>query len=108
MIRFLSRIFIPNRENTQDPAVRRAYGVLCGAVGIFLNLLLFALKTVAGTITGSIAVTADAFNNLSDAGSSVITLLGFRLAAQKPHSDHPYGHGRYEYISGLIVSLAIR
>ena len=107
MIRFLSRIFIPNRENTQDPAVRRAYGVLCGAVGIFLNLLLFALKTVAGTITGSIAVTADAFNNLSDAGSSVITLLGFRLAAQKPHSDHPYGHGRYEYISGLIVSLAI-
>lgn len=107
MIHLLSKFFIPNRDDVSDPAVRRAYGVLCGAVGIFLNLVLFAAKTVAGTITGSIAVTADAFNNLSDAGSSVITLLGFRLAAQKPHRDHPYGHGRYEYISGLIVSLAI-
>lgn len=107
MIRLLSRIFIKNRNDVNDPAVRRAYGVLCGATGIFLNLLLFAAKAVAGAITGSIAMTADAFNNLSDAGSSVISLLGFRLAAQKPHSDHPYGHGRYEYISGLIVSLAI-
>ncbi len=107
MIRLLSRIFIRNRNDVNDPAVRRAYGVLCGAVGIFLNLVLFAAKAIAGTISGSIAVTADAFNNLSDAGSSVITLLGFRLAAQKPDRDHPYGHGRYEYISGLIVSLAI-
>lgn len=107
MIRLLSRIFIQNREDVSNPAVRRAYGVLCGAVGIFLNLLLFAAKAIAGAVSGSIAVTADAFNNLSDAGSSVITLLGFRLAAQKPDRDHPYGHGRYEYISGLIVSLAI-
>lgn len=107
MIRILSKFFIRDRENVSDPAVRRAYGMLCGAVGILLNLLLFAAKTIAGTLTRSIAVTADAFNNLSDAGSSVITLLGFRLAAQKPHRDHPYGHGRYEYISGLIVSMAI-
>ena len=107
MIHLLSRIFIKNRDDVENPAVRRAYGVLCGSVGIFLNLVLFSLKALAGVITGSIAITADAFNNLSDAGSSVITLLGFRLAAQKPHQDHPYGHGRYEYISGLIVSLAI-
>ena len=80
MIHLLSRIFIKNRDDVENPAVRRAYGVLCGSVGIFLNLVLFSLKALAGVITGSIAITADAFNNLSDAGSSVITLLGFRLA----------------------------
>lgn len=107
MIRLLARIFIKNREDTANPAVREAYGVLCGAVGFGFNLLLFAGKFLAGRLTGSIAIVADAINNLSDAGSSIITLLGFKLAAKKPHSDHPYGHGRFEYIAGLIVSLAI-
>ena len=107
MISILSRIFIKNHANTSDPGVRRAYGVLCGAVGIFLNVLLFAAKYLAGTLTGSIAIVADAFNNLSDAGSSIITLLGFKLAAKKPDRDHPYGHGRFECIAGLVVSFVI-
>lgn len=107
MIRFLARRLIRDCDNTADPAVRRAYGVLCGGVGIALNLLLFAGKFLAGLISGSIAVTADAFNNLSDAGSSVVTLLGFKLAAQKPDSRHPFGHGRMEYVSGLVVSMVI-
>ena len=107
MIGFLARRFIRDYQNTADAAVRRAYGVLCGAVGIGINLLLFALKLFAGTIAGSVAVTADAFNNLSDAGASIVTLLGFRLAGQKPDTEHPFGHGRIEYISGLIVSLVI-
>lgn len=107
MIELLSRIAIKNREDTGDAGVRQAYGVLCGAVGIALNLLLFAGKWLAGVISGSIAVTADAFNNLSDAGSSVITLIGFRLSGQKPDPEHPFGHGRMEYISGLFVSVAI-
>ena len=104
MIELLSRWFIRNRENTGDPAVRRAYGRLCGLVGIGLNLLLFGGKLFAGTVSGSVAVTADAFNNLSDAGSSVVTLLGFQLAGKKPDLQHPFGHGRIEYISGLVVS----
>lgn len=104
MIRLLSRWFIPDRDNMSSPAVRRAYGTLCGAVGIALNILLFIGKFFAGQLSGSIAVTADAFNNLSDAGSSAVTLLGFRLAGKKPDTDHPFGHGRIEYISGLIVA----
>ena len=107
MISILSRIFIKDCKNYTDKTVRESYGVLCALVGILLNVLLFAFKFAAGTLSGSIAVTADAFNNLSDAGSSVITLLGFRLAAQKPDSEHPFGHGRFEYISGLIVSMII-
>ena len=104
MITLLSRWFIRDRDHVTDPAVRRAYGQLCGLAGIGLNVLLFIGKFLAGTISGSIAITADAFNNLSDAGSSVITLLGFRLAGRKPDPEHPFGHGRIEYISGLIVS----
>ena len=104
MIRLLSRWLIPDRDNVSSPAVRRAYGTLCGAVGIALNILLFIGKIFAGQLSGSIAVTADAFNNLSDAGSSAVTLLGFRLAGKKPDTDHPFGHGRIEYISGLIVA----
>ena len=107
MLTFLARCFIPDRENTASPAVRKAYGVLCGAVGIALNLLLFAGKFLAGQLSGSIAITADAFNNLSDAGSSLVTLLGFHLAGQKPDIHHPFGHGRMEYISGLAVSVLI-
>lgn len=104
MIELLAKCFIKNREQTGDPAVRRAYGQLCGLVGIGLNLLLFAGKLFAGSLSGSVAITADAFNNLSDAGSSVVTLLGFRLAGKKPDPQHPFGHGRMEYISGLVVS----
>lgn len=107
MIALLSKWLIRDRDNVTDPAVRRAYGSLCGIVGIALNLLLFAGKFFAGIISGSIAVTADAFNNLSDAGSSVITLLGFRLAGKKPDPDHPFGHGRMEYLSGLVVAALI-
>ena len=105
MIAFLARRFI--REDGDEKARRKAYGVLCGAVGIGLNVLLFLGKFFAGTLAGSIAITADAFNNLSDAGSSFVTLLGFQLAGQKPDSDHPFGHGRIEYLSGLVVSMLI-
>lgn len=107
MIRFLSAIFIKNRKNYSSPQVRQAYGTLCGAVGIGLNLLLFLGKWIAGILSNSIAITADAFNNLSDAGSSIITLIGFRISGQKPDPEHPFGHGRMEYISGLLVSVAI-
>ena len=107
MITFLASLFIKERHNYSSPAVRQAYGVLSGAVGIGLNILLFFGKWIAGTVSGSIAITADAFNNLSDAGSSIITLIGFRLSGQEPDPEHPFGHGRMEYISGLLVSVAI-
>lgn len=107
MIQFLARRFIPDCGNVTDSAVRRGYGVLCGCVGIGLNLILFLGKLLAGLLTGSIAVTADAVNNLSDAGSSVVTLLGFKLAAKIPDRDHPFGHGRLEYVAGLVVSMVI-
>lgn len=107
MIEFFARIFIRERDNKQDPKVRKAYGILCGAAGIFLNICLFAGKFLAGALTGSISITADAFNNLSDAGSSAVTLIGFQLAGAKPDRGHPFGHGRIEYVSGLIVSGAI-
>ena len=107
MIQLLARVFIKNQEDVENPKVRQAYGVLCGTVGIVLNILLFAGKWLAGFLSGSIAITADAFNNLSDAGSSVLTLIGFHLSGQKPDQKHPFGHGRMEYISGLFVSVAI-
>lgn len=107
MITLLSKLFIKNSKEYKDAKVRKAYGILCGAVGIFLNLCLFAFKFIAGNLSGSIAITADAFNNLSDAGSSLITLVGFKMAGQKPDPDHPFGHGRIEYLSGLMVSVII-
>ena len=107
MVTLLAGIFIKDKENTSSPAVRQAYGMLTGVVGIFLNICLFAGKFIAGTISGSISITADAFNNLSDAGSSFVTLIGFKLAGAKPDPDHPFGHGRIEYVSGLIVSGVI-
>ncbi len=107
MVSLLARLFIKDNENTSSPAVRQAYGILCGSVGIALNILLFAGKFLAGLFSNSIAVTADAFNNLSDAGSSLITLVGFKMAGQKPDPHHPFGHGRIEYLSGLLVSVAI-
>ena len=107
MVTLLSKIFIKNYTDTKSPSVRQSYGVLSGAVGIFFNVLLFCGKFFAGFLSHSIAITADAFNNLSDAASSVITLIGFKMAGQKPDSGHPFGHGRIEYLSGLIVSGAI-
>ena len=107
MTEFLVKKFIKNWENVQDPKVREKYGVLAGTVGIALNLLLCAGKLFAGLLTGSIAVVADALNNLSDAASSVVTLVGFKLAGQKADEGHPFGHGRAEYLAGLLVSLII-
>ena len=107
MISLLSKIFIKDRENIHDARVRGAYGTLCGALGIALNLMLFALKLFAGYLSGSVAIRADALNNLSDALSSVITLAGFRMAARRPDCVHPFGHGRMEYVAGLAVSAAV-
>lgn len=105
MITLFAKLFLP--KDLPDDRKRSAYGKLCGAVGIFLNLLLFAGKFIAGMISSSIAITADAFNNLSDAGSSVVSLVSFRLSEQKPDAEHPYGHGRVEYIAGLIIAGVI-
>jgi len=107
MIGLLAKWLISDYRDVDAPRVRLAYGMLCGAAGILLNLLLFAGKIAAGLMTRSIGVTADAFNNLSDAGSSIVTLVGFRLAKNAADRKHPFGHGRFEYIAGLVVSLAI-
>ncbi len=107
MLTLLIKLFIKNSEDIKNKKVREKYGVLCGAYGIFLNILLFSGKYIAGLLTASIAMTADAFNNLSDAGSSLISVLGFKLAGQKPDPKHPFGHGRIEYLSGLAVSAII-
>lgn len=107
MISFFARIFIKDHDNYSAPAVRTAYGVLCSVMGVVLNVLLFAAKYLAGVLSGSIAISADSFNNLSDAGSSVISLIGFRLSSKKPDPEHPFGHGRMEYLSGLAVSVLI-
>ena len=107
MLKLLIKLFIHDSEKCNEPRVRTAYGTLCGVYGIILNLILFAGKYAAGLISGSVAIIADAFNNLSDAGSSVITLLGFALAGRKPDPEHPFGHGRIEYITGLAISVII-
>lgn len=101
MITLLERIFIKDKSN------RSAYGVLCGILGIALNIILCLIKLLAGVLSGSVAISADAINNLSDAGSSLITLIGFKLSSKKPDPEHPFGHGRMEYLSGLLVSLLI-
>lgn len=107
MITILSKLFIKDYSNYKDINVRLKYGILGSVLGICLNIFLFIGKYLAGIITGSIAITADAFNNLSDAGSSIITLLGFKLSSKNPDPDHPFGHGRIEYLSGLGVSVII-
>ena len=107
MLTLLIKLFIKDKEKTGDPKVRENYGVLCSGYGIFLNILLFAGKYIAGVLSASISMTADAFNNLSDAGSSIISLIGFKLAAKKPDPGHPFGHGRIEYLAGLGVSALI-
>ena len=105
MVTLLARIFV--KKEADEMSQRLSYGMLCGLLGIGLNILLFIGKFLAGTISKSIAITADAFNNLSDAGSSAVTLVGFKLAGSKPDTEHPFGHGRIEYISGLVVAAAI-
>ncbi len=107
MITLLIHLFIPDYEQTTQPRVRQKYGLLSGITGICLNLILFAFKLLTGILSSSISIIADAFNNLSDAGSAIITLIGFQIAGQEADSDHPFGHGRSEYISGLIVSVII-
>ncbi len=107
MIKLLAKIFIKNLDNTNDTIVRERYSVLAGVVGIFCNLFLFALKAAIGGLMGSIAIISDAFNNLSDTGSSVVAVIGAKLSNAKPDKEHPFGHGRLEYISSLIVSFII-
>lgn len=107
MTKWLLRLFVRDYEKTDQPNVRVRYGMLSGAVGIVLNVLLCAAKFVAGIFTYSIAIVADALNNLSDAGSSVVTLVGFRMSGKPADHEHPYGHGRMEYMAGFIVSTVI-
>ncbi len=107
MTDILTKIFVKHSENISEPSVRTAYGKFAGGVGIVCNLILFAFKFIVGTLSGSMSITADAVNNLSDASSSIISLLGFRLAGKPADPEHPYGHARYEYLSGLAVAVII-
>lgn len=105
MIEFLAKLY--NKHPDDETASRQSIGTVCGLVGILLNLLLFGAKLAASALTGAVSIRADAFNNLSDAGSSLVTLVGFLLARQRPDPEHPFGHGRMEYISGLAVAMAV-
>lgn len=107
MVGLLAKILIKDTKDMSSPEARQKYGMLCGSAGIFFNVLLALGKFLAGLLSGSIAIMADAANNLSDAGSSLIVLFGFKMAGQKPDPDHPFGHGRIEYVSGLVVSMLI-
>ena len=107
MTNMLIKFFIKNSEETNNPSVREKYGMLSGGVGIFCNILLFIGKLSVGLISASISIMADAFNNLSDAASSVVTLVGFKMAGRPADDQHPFGHGRIEYISGLIISTVV-
>ena len=107
MTELIVKRFIKNHKDTENPVVRAAYGKMAGIVGIVCNLILFAAKIVVGTLAASISITADAVNNLSDASSSIISLVGFKLAERPADEDHPYGHGRYEYLSALTVAVII-
>lgn len=107
MIDFLVKTFIKNKEDVHNPTVHTAYGKLAGCVGIVCNLVLCCAKLLIGTLSRSISITADAVNNLSDASSSVITLVGFKLSGKPADAEHPYGHARFEYVSGLCVAMMI-
>ena len=107
MIDLLLKRFVKDYDKMKNPEVRTRYGVFAGIVGIICNLILFLAKILAGVLTASVSIMADAVNNLSDAGSSIVTLIGFKLAGKPADYEHPYGHGRIEYISGFIVSGAI-
>lgn len=106
-MKLFRKAFIKNYENVTDPKVRNRYGICAGIIGIVSNAILFVIKIVAGIIGGSITIIADAINNLSDAGSSVVTLVGFKLSSTPPDKDHPFGHARYEYVTGLLVSMMV-
>ena len=103
----LVKLFLKDAEDIKNPKVRQGYGKICCVVGIILNVILFAGKYIAGVISNSVAIMADSFNNLSDAASSVITLVGFQMSGKKADIKHPFGHGRIEYVSGLMVSALI-
>ncbi len=107
MTKVLVKLFVKNATEVQLPEVRAAYGKLSGMVGIVCNLLLFAVKFCLGTITASVAITADAFNNLGDASSGIVSFLGFKMASRPADKEHPYGHARYEYLAGLMVCVLI-
>ena len=106
-MQLLKKLFIKDYQNTNDAKVRLAYGTVAGVFGIISNAILFIGKIIIGFIGNSIAIIADAINNLSDAGTSVVTIVGFKLAAKPADSEHPYGHARYEYITGLIIGIVI-
>jgi len=107
MTQLLLRLFVKDYRNTQSRAVRSAVGALSGAVGIVCNLLLCLVKLIIGTISGSVSITADAMNNLSDASGAIVTLIGFRMAGKPADEHHPYGHARAEYLSGLGVAVLV-
>ena len=107
MTKLLLRLFVKDADNTENPKVRAAIGTLSGLVGIVCNLLLFGFKLLVGTLTGSVSITADAMNNLSDASGSIVTFIGFRVADMPADEHHPYGHARAEYLSGLGVAALI-
>ncbi len=107
MTELLSKIFVKDYKNHKDPAVRKSYGTMSGAVGIVTNLILASIKLIAGILSSSVAIIADALNNLSDAGSSLITLISFKLSSKPADKEHPFGHARLEYISSMIVSFLI-
>ena len=107
MITLLSKLFIKDRKNFQNEKVRSSYGILCSIVGIVLNFLLFLMKFIIGVITASITTQADSFNNLSDSGSSLLSLFGFKMSGRKPTDKRPFGEGRFEYISGLLIACLI-
>ncbi len=107
MVSLLIKVLVNDYNNIGDDRVRRGYGVVCGTVGILLNIVLCCVKVFAGMLSGSIAIITDAVNNLTDAGSSIVNVVGFKMAGRKPDTEHPFGHGRIEYISGLIISIII-
>ena len=107
MVGILAAIFIGNPRDYADTDVRRRYGMICGILGVVLNVMLCTAKFVLGSSVGSVAMTADAFNNLSDAAGSVIQTVGFKMASKKPDREHPFGHGRMEYLAGLVIAFLI-
>ena len=106
-MKFIRKLFIKDYQDTQNPKVRFRYGLVAGIFGIISNALLCVFKLIVGVVGNSITIIADAINNLSDAGSSVVTLVGFKLSATPPDNDHPFGHARYEYITSLLVSVTV-
>ena len=107
MRKLLLKLFVKDYKNTKDPVVRAKYGTLSGVVGIISNLILCTIKILAGMLSGSVSIMADGINNLSDAASSIVTLIGFKLSTKPADEDHPFGHERIEYLTGVLVSIII-